>query len=292
MNACAKARRIANKPRRRQVHVRRKLNAMLEQIRIVLVETTHPGNIGGAARAMKNMGLARLLLVIPQYFPHAEATARASGADDLLAAAELHPTLDAALAGCSLVFGTTARGRSIPWPAVDPRGAAQRALAAAPQGPVAIVFGREHSGLSNEELDRCNYLLLIPTNPDYSSLNLAAAVQVIAYELRMATQQCPVMPTDSTPLASFQERELFYGHLEEVLMELQFLDPNNPKHLMRRLRRLFNRVGLDQKEINILRGILTAVQRRGRTSLREDFWLFVWVRCGVPPTRNRCLPER
>src|SRR3569833_2043462 len=134
---------------------------MLEQIRIVLVETTHPGNIGDAARA-----------------------------------------------GCSLVFGTTARGRSIPWPAGDPRGAAQRALAAAPQGPVAIVFGREHSGLSNEELDRCNYLLHIPTNPDYSSLNLAAAVQVIAYELRMATQQGPVMPTDSTPLASFQEREL------------------------------------------------------------------------------------
>lgn len=244
---------------------------MLEQIRIVLVETTHPGNIGGAARAMKNMGLARLLLVNPQYFPHAEATARASGADDLLAAAELHPTLDAALAGCSLVFGTTARGRSIPWPAVDPREAAQRALAAAPQGPVAIVFGREHSGLSNEELDRCNYLLHIPTNPDYSSLNLAAAVQVIAYELRMATQQGPVMPADSTPLASFQERELFYGHLEEVLMELQFLDPNNPKHLMRRLRRLFNRVELDQNEINILRGILTAVQRRGMTSLREEF---------------------
>src|SRR3569833_2818898 len=173
--------------------------------------------------------------------------------------------------GARLGCGRSAGGRSIPWPAVDPRGAAQRALAAAPQGPVAIVFGREHSGLSNEELDRCNYLLHIPTNPDYSSLNLAAAVQVIAYELRMATQQGPVMPTDSTPLASFQERELFYGHLEEVLMELQFLDPNNPKHLMRRLRRLFNRVGLDQKEINILRGILTAVQRRGRTSLREEF---------------------
>src|SRR3569623_1597382 len=181
---------------------------MLEQIRIVLVETTHPGNIGGAARAMMILGRARRLLVNPQYFPHAEATARASGADDLLAAAELHPTLYASRAGCCLVFGTTARGRSIPWPAVDPRGAAQRALAAAPQGPVAIVFGREHSGLSNEALARCNYLLHIP---------------------------------------------------------------NIPKLLMRRLRRLFNRVGLDQKEINILRGILTAVQRRGRTSLREEF---------------------
>src|SRR3569623_636945 len=127
---------------------------MLDQIRIVLVETTHPGNIGGAARAMKNMGRARLLLVNPQYFPHAEATARASGADDLLAAAELHHTLDAALAGCSLEFGPTARGRSLPWPAVDPRGAAQRALAAAPQCPVAFVFGRELSGRSIDVLER------------------------------------------------------------------------------------------------------------------------------------------
>ena len=239
---------------------------MLDQIRIILVETTHPGNIGGAARAMKNMGLARLSLVSPLYFPHAEATARASGADDLLAAAEVHPTLDAALAGCTLVFGTTARTRSIPWPAVDPREAAQRALAAAPQGPVAFVFGREHSGLSNEELDRCNYLLHIPTNPEYASLNLAAAVQVVAYELRMATQQGPVMAPDATPLASVHERELFYGHLEGVLTELRFLDPNNPKHLMRRLRRLFNRAELDQNEINILRGILTAVQRREKAS--------------------------
>lgn len=239
---------------------------MLDQIRIVLVETTHPGNIGGAARAMKNMGLARLSLVNPLYFPHAEATARASGADDLLAAAEVHPTLDAALAGCTLVFGTTARARSIPWPAVDPREAAQRALAAAPQGPVAFVFGREHSGLSNEELDRCNYLLHIPTNPEYASLNLAAAVQVVAYELRMATQQGPVMAADATPLGSAHERELFYGHLEDVLTELRFLDPNNPKHLMRRLRRLFNRAELDRNEINILRGILTAVQRRERAS--------------------------
>lgn len=245
---------------------------MLEQIRIVLVETTHPGNIGGAARAMKNMGLSHLLLVNPLMFPHAEATARASGADDLLAAAEVHPTLDSALAGCALVFGTTARGRSIPWPAVDPREAAGRALAAAPHAPVAIVFGREHSGLSNDELDRCNYLLHIPTNPDYASLNLAAAVQVVAYELRMAVQQGPVMAGDATPLASAHERELFYAHLEHVLTELQFLDPANPKHLMRRLRRLFNRVELDQNEINILRGILTAVQRRaGKPILRKEF---------------------
>lgn len=245
---------------------------MLEQIRIVLVETTHPGNIGGAARAMKNMGLSRLLLVNPLFFPHAEATARASGADDLLAAAEVHSTLDSALAGCSLVFGTTARERSIPWPAVDPREAASRALPAAANAPVAIVFGREHSGLSNEELDRCNFLLHIPTNPEYSSLNLAAAVQVVVYELCMAQQREPVMAGDATPLASVDERERFYSHLEQVLTELQFLDPNNPKHLMRRLRRLFNRAELDRTEINILRGILTAVQRGvERPSLHDEF---------------------
>lgn len=235
---------------------------MLENIRIVLVGTTHPGNIGGAARAMKNMGLSRLLLVEPLHFPSAEATARASGADDILAGAELHTTLDAALAGCGVVFGATARDRSIPWPAVDPREAAARALTAAAKAPVAVVFGREHSGLSNEELDRCNYLLHIPTNPDYSSLNLAAAVQVVVYELRMAGRHGPVMAPDATPLASAEERERFYAHLEQVLTELEFLDPVNPKHLMRRLRRLYNRAEPDQTEINILRGILTTVQRR------------------------------
>ena len=149
-------------------------------MRIVLVETTHPGNIGGAARAMKKMGLQQLLLVNPQHFPSADATARASGADDVLAAAALHPDLDSARAGCCLGSGATARGRSIPWPSVDPRLAAARAVAAAPHGPVVMVFGREHSGLSNEEQDRCNYLLHIPTDAAYSSLNLAAAVQVVA----------------------------------------------------------------------------------------------------------------
>ena len=235
---------------------------MLENIRIVLVGTTHPGNIGGAARAIKNMGLSRLALVAPLHFPSAEATARASGADDVLAVAEVHADLDAALAGCALVFGATARGRSIPWPAVDPREAAALAHTAAAGAPVAMVFGREHSGLSNEELDRCNYLLHIPTNPDYSSLNLAAAVQVVAYELRMSQQQGPVMAPDATPLAGAEERERYYTHLEEVLTELEFLDPVNPKHLMRRLRRLYNRAMLDQTEINVLRGILTAMQRR------------------------------
>src|SRR3569623_1082368 len=253
MDRCAKARRIANKPCRRQSNVRMvapgldfrggdskqngERKSMLEHMRIVLVETTHPGNIGGAARAMKNMGLRQLLLVNPQHFPSADATARA---------------------------------RSTPGPAAYPRVGAARAVAAAPHGPVAMVFGREHSGLSNEELDRCNYLLHIPTDATYSSLNLAAAVQVVAYELRMAQQHGPVMPPDTTPLASADQREGFYHHLEEVLTELQFLAPNNPKHLMRRLRRLFNRAALDQTEINILRGILTTVQRAVGIGRRVD----------------------
>lgn len=236
---------------------------MLERARIVLVETTHPGNIGAAARAMKNMGLTRLSLVKPQRYPNADATARAAGADDVLASAVICASLDEALAGCSVVFGASARPRSISWPQLDPRQAAVRALAAVATGEVAFVFGREHSGLSNQELDRCNYLLTIPTNPEFASLNVAAAVQVISYELRMAGRDAsPAAPSE--PMASAEDRERFYRHLEQVLLDLEFLDPNNPKHLMRRLRRLFNRVELDCNEINILRGILTAVeQRRG-----------------------------
>lgn len=237
---------------------------MLENMRIVLLETTHPGNIGAAARAMKNMGLTRLFLVKPQRYPNAEATARAAGADDLLASAVICGNLDEALTGCSVVFGASARPRSISWPQLDPRQAAVRALVAAATGEVAFVFGREHSGLTNQELDRCNYLLTIPTNPEFASLNVAAAVQVISYELRMAGREAPPAAL-SEPLASADERERFYQHLEQVLLDLEFLDPNNPKHLMRRLRRLFNRIELDCNEINILRGILTAVERRRGT---------------------------
>ncbi len=233
---------------------------MLEKVRIVLVETTHPGNVGAAARAMKNMGLTQLYLVKPQRYPSADATARAAGADDLLARAVLCDTLDEALAGCGLVFGASARARSIPWPQLDPRQEAERACAAAATGEVGFVFGREHAGLSNEELDRCHYLLTIPTNPDFSSLNVAAAVQVVSYELRMAGDTA-LPPPANEPLASAEERERFYRHLEQVLTDLEFLNPDNPKHLMRRLRRLFNRVELDCNEVNILRGMLTAVER-------------------------------
>jgi tRNA (cytidine32/uridine32-2'-O)-methyltransferase len=236
---------------------------MLKNIRIVLVETTHPGNIGAAARAMKNMGLTRLFLVKPHRYPGHEATARAAGADDVLADARICDSLDQALVGCGLVFGASARSRSIQWPQLDPRQAAARAVLGAAAGEVALVFGREHAGLSNLELDRCNYLVTIPTNPDFASLNVAAAVQVLSYELRVAAQQAAPADALDEPLASAEERERFYQHLEQVLMDLEFLNPDNPTHLMRRLRRLFNRVELACNEVNILRGILTAVERRG-----------------------------
>lgn len=236
---------------------------MLNKVRIVLVETTHPGNIGAAARAMKNMGLTRLFLVKPQRYPSHEATARAAGADDVLADARVCHSLDQALEGCGVVFGASARSRSIPWPQLDPRQAAARTVLAGAAGEVAFVFGREHAGLTNLELDRCNYLVTIPTNPEFASLNVAAAVQVLSYELRVAAQEAAPAAALSEPLASADERERFYRHLERVLLDLEFLNPANPKHLMRRLRRLFNRVDLDCNEINILRGILTAVERRG-----------------------------
>jgi tRNA (cytidine32/uridine32-2'-O)-methyltransferase len=242
---------------------------MLEQVRIVLVETTHPGNIGATARAMKNMGLTRLFLVNPQRYPDVDATARAAGADDILAGAVICDTLDEALTGCGLIFGASARSRKIPWPQLDPRLAAERAVGSAAGGEAAFVFGREHAGLSNEELDRCNYLVSIPTNPEFSSLNVAAAVQVISYELRMVAQPAPSEAALNEPLASAEDRERFYCHLERILTDLEFLNPDNPRHLMRRLRRLFNRVELDQNEINILRGILTAVESRALRPRRE-----------------------
>lgn len=236
---------------------------MFETVRIVLVGTTHPGNIGAAARAMKNMGLGRLVLVNPQSFPHADATSRASGADDVLARAEVCATLDQALAGCGLVMGASARLRRLGVPELDPRQCADRILDEARGTEVAVLFGREHSGLTNEELSRCHYHMHIPTNPDYSSLNLAAAVQVLAYELRMASRAgrgsaAPGEPAE--PPASAEYLEGFYAHLQETLVEIGFLDPNNPRIMLRRLRRLFNRARPTDVEINILRGILSAAR--------------------------------
>lgn len=244
---------------------------LLDRMRVVMVETSHPGNIGAAARAMKTMGLADLWLVAPRDYPSAEATARASGADDVLARARVVDTLSEALADCTLVFGASARLRSLRWPQADARESAEQAvaeLAAAPQARVALVFGRERTGLSNEELDLCHRLLHIPSNPQYSSLNVAMAVQIVSYELRMAAldgrhrigEELGEQPVEQA------EMERLYAHFEEALIELDFLDPDNPKHLMRRLRRLFNRIRPTRNEVNILRGILSAAQKccRGR----------------------------
>lgn len=242
-----------------------------DRINIVLVGTTHPGNIGAVARAMKTMGLARLRLVQPRIFPSAEATARAAGADDVLGAATLHASLDEAVADCVLVVGASARARAIGCPMLSPRDAAARAAEEA-QGQVAIVFGREHSGLSNEELDRCHYQLHIPSDPDFSSLNVAAAVQIVCYELRLAcfgALPAAGATAGGEEAVSHHEMERYYEHLEAVLTELEFLDPANPRHLMRRLRRLYHRARPDRNEINILRGILTAVQEYGITLRRR-----------------------
>jgi len=238
---------------------------MFKNIRIVMVNTSHPGNIGAAARAMKNMGLQSLYLVEPKTFPSAEATSRASGADDLLAQAVVCGSLDEALAECSLVVGASARLRSITWPQLDPRQCAAKVVEECGNGPVALVFGREHSGLTNAELSRCHYLVNIPTNPDYPSLNIAAAIQVIAYELRMAMEggaKVDKSESEAVDLATMGEVEQFYVHLESVMVESEFLDPAKPKFLMHRLRRLYNRARLEKQELNILRGILTAVQKR------------------------------
>ncbi|NNG11712.1 MAG: tRNA (cytosine(32)/uridine(32)-2'-O)-methyltransferase TrmJ [Halobacteria archaeon] len=236
---------------------------MLSNIRVILLNTSHPGNIGAAARAMKTMGLEDLRLVNPKQFPHAEATARASGADDLLARAGVYTRLEEALQGCRLVIGASARARSIPCPILDPRECARQVRTESEHGPVAVLFGCERSGLSNAEMDRCHALVRIPASDAYSSLNLAAAVQVICYELFAAhvTSEAPEGDADADhgPVGA-DEMERFYEHLERTMVELGFLDPANPRQLMRRLRRLFNRARPDENEMNILRGILTAAQ--------------------------------
>lgn len=231
----------------------------------MLVGTSHPGNIGSAARAMKTMGLSDLRLVRPDRFPDDTATAMASGARDLLETARVFPSLAEAVADRDFVVGTTARERHHQWPVADPRGAAEQLVGERRRG--AVVFGRERTGLTNEEVDLCRSLVRIPADPAYSSLNLGAAVQVMTYELRMAalapSERLPEASPEFPP-ATTEELEGFYGHLERVLNETGFLDPDNPRHLMRRLRRLFDKAQPDRNEVNILRGILKSVQRPRR----------------------------
>ena len=243
----------------------------LAHIRFVLVEPTHSGNVGAVARAMKNMGLTRLCLVNPKCAIDADAIARAAGADDLLEAADLVPTLPEALTGCRLVVGTSARLRHLDWPMLDPRACGERLVAEAGEGggrgEVALILGRESSGLSNEELARCHFLAHIPTNPRFTSLNLAAAAQVFAYEVLSALHTRHTGPAaEATPadLAPAEAMEAFHVHLAETLVDLGFGHAEQSHRLLQRLRRLFHRARPDRIELNILRGILSAAQGRRR----------------------------
>ncbi|MEW6119680.1 MAG: RNA methyltransferase [Pseudomonadota bacterium] len=243
---------------------------LLANIRIVLARTSHPGNIGAAARAMKTMGLSQLVLVQPDIFPNSQADAMASGAVDILERARVCETLEAALAETTLALGVSARRRDIVADVLMPGEAANRVLVEAQAAPVALVFGNETSGLSNEELGLCQALVTIPANPDYSSLNLAAAVQVLSYELRCAWLGQDSWPQPGVVGASGDELEKFYGHLERTLTELEFLNPGSPGKLMQKLRRLFSRTRLAKEEVNILRGILTAAQDAKRAGTRQS----------------------
>jgi tRNA/rRNA methyltransferase len=240
----------------------------LSRVRIVLANPSHPGNVGAAARAMKTMGLARLVLVRPKKFPDPEAAARAAGAGDVLARAAISDTLDEALSGTVFAVALSARHRNLGPQRLQPREAAALIVENAEAGEVALVFGNETAGLSNEDVRRCQRTVFIPANPEYSSLNLGAAVQVMCYELRLAA--CGGHPAEvtktlpfSSPPAGNDDIERFYAHLERVMIHTGFLDPKQPKRLMAKIRRLFGRTGLERDEVNILRGILDAVERTG-----------------------------
>lgn len=236
--------------------------ACLANIRIVLCQTSHPGNIGATARAMKTMGLTDLHLVAPASFPDAHATVMATGAADLLQSAKVCATLEQALQGCALAIGLSARKRQLSHELLAAREAAQRAVSIAGNQKVALVFGTEMSGLSNAELDLCQLLAMIPANPEFSSLNLAAAVQVMCYEIRMASLDAGphALTARTNPLATSDELEGFYQHLEEVLIEIGYYNPAQPKKLMQRVRRIYARANLEKEEVNILRGVLKLTQ--------------------------------
>lgn len=251
--------------------------AQLSHIRIVMVNTTLPANIGSALRAMKTMGLCKLVLVAPKTYPHPDIDALAAGATDLIEQIEIVDTLEQAIQDCHLVFGTSARSRTIPWPLLDARPAAQKSLSAIQQHQqqVAIVFGREDRGLTNEELALANYHVTIPVNNDYGVLNVAQAIQVICYEMRMAALEQAEQPAQSEemmqvidghsmhwdePLVTHADMDKFYPHLEKMLADIEFMDPQNPRLLPLRLRRLFGRIQLDKMEYHLLRGIFSRVQ--------------------------------
>ena len=239
----------------------------LANARIVLVHTTHPGNIGAVARAMKNMGIKQLCLVKPKDYPHERAIWRSASAVDILDNAMVVDTLEEAVADCGLVVGTSARGRRIPWPLVNPRVCAEKVYPELIQHPVALVFGREDRGLTNEELQACHLHVNIPASEDYTSLNLGMAVQVVCYELRMRhLELLDQLSSDDmqewdTRLARVDEVERLFTHLEETLIDMEFLNPDAPKQLMTRLRRLYSRTRMDDLEVQMMRGILTSTQQ-------------------------------
>ena len=270
------------------------ISAHLSHVRIVMVNTTLPANIGSALRAMKTMGLSKLVLVAPKTYPHPDIDALAAGATDLIEQIEIVETLADAIKDCHLVFGTSARSRTIPWPLLDARPAAEKSISAVvnDQQDVAVVFGREDRGLTNEELAMANYHVTIPVNTDYGVLNVAQAIQVICYEMRMATlaavesaeDEAATMPVTDTesmqwdePLVTHEQMEQFYPHIEKMLAEIEFLDPKNPRLLPLRLRRLFGRIQLDRMEYHLLRGIFSRVQalnngtwKKSNTDQTED----------------------
>lgn len=248
------------------------VNNILKRIRIVLIQTSHPGNIGSAARAMKTMGLTDLCLVKPKYFPDEQANTMSSNAQDILEQAQVVDTVQEAIADCKLVIGSSARHeRSLAWDILEPRICGERvATAANNNAKVALLFGRESSGLTNDELALCHHLVHVPTNPEYSSLNVASAVQIMSYECRQSVLQLAEKETKvesneknkTEDVVSASAMESYYQQLETAMVDSDFLDPDNPRHLMNRIRRLYGRVGVTQSELNILRGMLVAFQKR------------------------------
>lgn len=237
---------------------------MLDNIRIVLVNTSHTGNIGSTARAMKTMGLSDLYLVDPVSAPDGKSSALAAGAGDVLANATIVSDLSEAVKDCALIVGTSARSRTLPWPMLTPRECGVKMVQEGQKGPVALVFGRENNGLSNDELQLCHFHVCIPANPEYSSLNLAAAVQTLCYEIRMGYLNLDSYPDIESDYPLSEDLERFYVHLENTLTKTGFIVKNHPGVVMTKLRRLVNRARPESQELNILRGILSAIDKKNQ----------------------------
>ena len=241
-----------------------KSDNLLNSVKVVLVGTTHPGNIGATARAMKNMGILDLALVEPKEFPSDVATFRAKAAKDILEKASVHTSLEEAISECELVVGTSARERTVPWPALNPREAAEEMHKSSLNGKVAIVFGREDRGLTNEELGLCNFHVHIPSDPEYSSLNLSQAVQILAYEIRLSYLQDRHVNKEywDVELANNEQTERLINHMDELMQEVDFYDVENPRKLLVRVRRFFKRSKIDVMEANIFRGLFATIQKK------------------------------